>query len=97
MKSFITPIGPIGDAQGPYTTQAFSKGFTEGYLTMDVLASLVFGILIVQSLAANGIKDRAKQVKMTINAGIIAALGLAFVYISLAYIGVTSPECYWLP
>ncbi|KGR80119.1 branched-chain amino acid transport system II carrier protein [Ureibacillus manganicus] len=92
VKSFITPIGPIGDAQGPYVTQAFSKGFTEGYLTLDVLASLVFGILIVQSLAANGIKNRIKQVKMTINAGIIAALGLAFVYISLAYIGVTSPS-----
>ncbi|HWL22180.1 MAG TPA: branched-chain amino acid transport system II carrier protein [Ureibacillus sp.] len=92
VKSFITPIGPSGDAQGPYVTQAFAKGFTEGYLTMDVLASLVFGILIVQSLAAGGIKDRAKQVKMTINAGIIAALGLAFVYISLGYIGVTSPS-----
>lgn len=92
VKSFITPIGPIGDAQGPYTTQAFAKGFTEGYLTMDVLASLVFGIIIVQSLAANGIKSRSKQVKMTINAGIIAALGLAFVYISLAYIGFTSPS-----
>lgn len=92
VKSFITPIGPIGEAQGPYATQAFAKGFTEGYLTLDVLASLVFGILIVQSLAANGITNRVKQVKMTINAGFIAALGLAFVYISLAYIGVTSPS-----
>nr|WP_106783692.1 branched-chain amino acid transport system II carrier protein [Lysinibacillus timonensis] len=92
VKSFITPIGTIGDAQGVYITQAFGKGFTEGYLTMDVLASLVFGILIVHSLAASGIKDRSKQVKMTINAGIIAALGLAFVYVSLAYIGVTSPN-----
>ncbi|MFY3791579.1 branched-chain amino acid transport system II carrier protein [Ureibacillus sp. MALMAid1270] len=92
VKSFITPIGPIGEAQGPYVTQAFAKGFTEGYLTLDALASLVFGILIVHSLAANGIKDRMKQVKMTINAGFIAAVGLAFVYISLAYIGVTSPS-----
>ncbi|SOC34904.1 branched-chain amino acid transport system II carrier protein [Ureibacillus acetophenoni] len=92
VKAFITPIGPIGDAQGAYTSQAFGKGFTEGYLTLDVLASLVFGILIVQSLAAKGIKDRARQVKMTINAGLIAALGLAFVYISLGYIGVTSPS-----
>lgn len=92
VKSFITPIGPIGEAQGPYATQAFAKGFTEGYLTLDVLASLVFGILIVQSLATNGITNRIKQVKMTINAGFIAAIGLAFVYISLAYIGVTSPS-----
>lgn len=91
-KSFITPIGAIGESQGVYINQAFSKGFTEGYLTMDVLASLVFGILIVQSLAATGIVDRVKQVKMTISAGIIAAIGLAFVYISLGYIGATSAE-----
>ena len=33
-----------------------------------------------------------KQVKVSIFAGIIAALGLSFVYISLAYIGATSPS-----
>lgn len=92
VKSFITPMGGIQEAQGPYVDNAFSKGFIEGYLTMDVLASLVFGIVVVQSLQARGIMDRAKQVTITIFAGIVAALGLAFVYVSLAWIGVSSPE-----
>lgn len=90
IKAFITPLGPIGESQGVYTTEAFSKGFIEGYLTMDVLASLVFGIVIVQSLQARGIMNRSQQVRITIFSGFVAAIGLAFVYISLGYIGATS-------
>ncbi|RHW39954.1 branched-chain amino acid transport system II carrier protein [Lysinibacillus yapensis] len=92
LKAFITPMGDFGEPHGVYVTNAFSESFVQGYLTMDVLASLVFGILIVQSLQAKGITDRAKQVKTTIFAGVIAALGLAFVYISLEYIGATSTD-----
>ena len=90
VKAFLTPMGEFGEPHGVYATKAFSESFIQGYLTMDVLASLVFGIVIVQSLQAKGITDRAKQVKTTIFAGIVAAIGLAFVYISLEYIGATS-------
>ncbi|PYF07596.1 branched-chain amino acid transport system II carrier protein [Ureibacillus chungkukjangi] len=92
VKAFITPMGEFGEPHGVYATNAFSESFIQGYLTMDVLASLVFGIVIVQALQAKGITDRAKQVKTTIFAGIVAAVGLAFVYISLEYIGATSVD-----
>ncbi|WPK12433.1 branched-chain amino acid transport system II carrier protein [Lysinibacillus louembei] len=90
LKSVITPLGPIGEAQGHYQTSPFFESFIQGYLTMDVLAALVFGIVIVQALNGRGLTDRAAQIKIVIFSGIVAALGLAFVYISLAYIGVTS-------
>lgn len=90
IKAVITPLGEAGKAQGPYINNAFGESFIQGYLTMDVLASLVFGIVIVQALVGRGVTDRAKQVKITIFAGIVAAIGLAFVYVSLGYIGVTS-------
>lgn len=92
IKSFITPMGSIGEPHGEFATKAFSLSFVEGYLTMDALASLVFGILIVQALQARGIMDRGKQVTITVFAGIVAAIGLAFVYISLGYLGVTSTD-----
>lgn len=90
IKAFVTPMGEFGEPHGVYATNAFSESFIQGYLTMDVLASLVFGIVIVQALQAKGIKDRSRQVKTTIFAGIVAAIGLAFVYISLEFIGATS-------
>lgn len=90
IKAFATPMGEFGEAQGNYISNAFSESFIQGYLTMDVLGALVFGIVIVQALQARGVKDVSKQVKVSIFAGIVAALGLSFVYISLAYIGATS-------
>lgn len=90
IKAIITPMGEVGSAQGTYIDNAFGESFIQGYLTMDVLASLVFGILIIQSLAARGVTDKAQQIKITIFSGIVAAVGLAFVYVSLGYIGVTS-------
>lgn len=90
IKAIITPLGEVGEAQGTYIDNAFGESFIQGYLTMDVLASLVFGIVIIQSLVARGVTEKAAQIKITIFAGIVAALGLAFVYISLGYIGVTS-------
>lgn len=92
VKSFMTPMGEFGSPHGVYKTNAFSESFIQGYLTMDVLASLVFGIVIVQSLQAKGITNRSKQVTITIYSGIIAAIGLAFVYVSLEYIGATSTD-----
>lgn len=90
VKAFLTPMGEFGEAQGKYINNAFSESFIQGYLTMDVLGALVFGIVIVQALQARGVTEVSKQVKVSIFAGIVAAIGLSFVYISLAYIGATS-------
>lgn len=91
-KAFITPLGEIGESQGAYIHNAFGESFIQGYLTMDVLASLVFGIVVLQTLTSRGITDKAKQIKITIFSGIVAALGLVFVYVSLGYLGVTSVD-----
>lgn len=90
IKAFITPMGEFGEPQGTYVDNAFSESFVRGYLTLDMLAALVFGILIVQSLIPRGITEVREQIKITIFAGFIAAIGLAFVYLSLGYIGATS-------
>ncbi|KZX66522.1 branched-chain amino acid transporter [Vibrio sp. HI00D65] len=87
---FVNPQGDILGAHGEYITQPLTKGFLEGYNTMDTFASLMFGMLIVDSIRSKGITDRAATTKYLISAGCIAAAGLAFVYISLFYLGATS-------
>ncbi|WP_205685231.1 branched-chain amino acid transport system II carrier protein [Peribacillus acanthi] len=91
-KSFISPMGEPGQPSGEYVTQPFFKGFIEGYLTMDTIASLVFGIVVISSIKGMGITNEKSITKACITAGLIAALGLAFVYISLTYIGATSMD-----
>lgn len=92
VKAFISPMGSLNESTGDYVANPFTKGFIEGYYTMDMLAGLVFGLVIIQALKDRGVNDDKKIVASTIYAGIIAAAGLAFVYISLGYIGATSTD-----
>ncbi|MFV0448271.1 MAG: branched-chain amino acid transport system II carrier protein [Vibrio sp.] len=87
---FIDPQSPMMAAQGEYATQPLTKGFLEGYNTMDTFGALMFGILIVDALRAKGITEQKATTKYLISAALIAAAGLAFVYISLFYLGATS-------
>lgn len=92
IKSFLTPMGPINSPVGNYDTEAFFESFLQGYLTMDAIAALVFGIVIIQSVRSKGITDTRTILKATAYAGFIAAIGLSAVYLSLSYIGATSVE-----
>ena len=74
-------------AAGPYAVSPFSTGLTQGYLTMDVLAATVFGIVVIQTLRSRGIGSTGRVVRATAVAGGIAATLLAAVYIGLAMIG----------
>lgn len=87
---FINPQGEILAAQGDYASMAFTKGFLEGYNTMDTFAALMFGMLIVDVIRKKGVTDDKATCTYLIYAGVIAAAGLAFVYISLFYLGATS-------
>ncbi|KAA0966841.1 branched-chain amino acid transport system II carrier protein [Sporosarcina sp. ANT_H38] len=90
VKSIVSPMGEIGQAQGEFKTNAFFRSFVEGYLTMDVIAALVFGIVVINALKAEGVTENRAVMKSMVFAGLVAAVGLAVVYISLGYIGATS-------
>ena len=87
---FTHPLADLGTATQEYIHHPFMKGFLEGYNTMDTLGALVFGMLIINVIKSKGIDDKKAQYKYLIMAGSIAALGLAFVYLSLFYLGGTS-------
>ncbi|MGI6225565.1 MAG: branched-chain amino acid transport system II carrier protein [Peptococcales bacterium] len=86
-KGVINPLGSIGASN---YTNPFSQGFLEGYNTMDAIASVIFGMIIVKGIKDKGVTNNSEIAKVTIIAGIIAAIGLASIYIGLAYIGATT-------
>ena len=83
------PLGETGNVTA-LDESAFSWGFQQGYQTMDTLASLAFGIVIITALRERGVSDKDELTRHTITAGFIAAVGLGAVYIVLAYLGATS-------
>ncbi|WP_010098382.1 branched-chain amino acid transport system II carrier protein [Ornithinibacillus scapharcae] len=90
----IKPMGAVQEPLEPYSTSAFTTGFLEGYNTMDALASLVFGIIVINSIRAMGITSRKEILRATSKTGIIAILLLGLIYIGIAYLGSTSVEAF---
>lgn len=88
--SVLWPMGDFQAAQGEFVTRPLVKGFLEGYNTMDALASLVFAIIVIDSIRARGVSDKKALTSLTIRAGVLAAACLALVYALIAYMGASS-------
>jgi branched-chain amino acid:cation transporter, LIVCS family len=91
LKGIFTPLGSIADMELP---GPFGRGFREGYQTMDALASVVFAEIVIAALVFKGYANVKDQVRMTSMAGVIAALGLGFVYGGLMYLGATASSLF---
>lgn len=78
---------PIGVASTSKVANAFGLGFTEGYQTVDVLASVIFARIILNTLVQKGYTNTSAQVMMTIKAGAIAMGIIALTYGGLIAIG----------
>lgn len=90
--AFASPLGDISNApiQPNYQSGAFSGGFLEGYNTLDALASLAFGILIIQAIKNRGVKDGPTIAIDTIKAGTVSIVLMGVIYSLLSYMGTMS-------
>ena len=85
--SVLMAQGVEREAIEPYASAPLTTGLTQGYLTMDVLAASVFGIVVITSLRERGLTSPKRLVHGTILSGGIAAALLGLVYIGLAVLG----------
>ena len=75
-------------AQGNYAVRAFTTGFLDGYNTMDALASLAFGIVVINVIRGEGVTKPGAIARNTVKAGAFSclfinntlALGLCVIY-----------------
>lgn len=84
------PAGEIGTTAVEYQQLPLLQGFVQGYLTMDTLGALVFGIVIATAIRDHGVSEPRLITRYSIIAGLIAACGLSLVYLALFYLGATS-------
>ena len=76
--------------EGEYATQPFFTGFLEGYNTMDALASLAFGIVVVQVIRDLGVTEPDAVAGSTVRAGIFSCILMAGIYVAVTIVGVQS-------
>ncbi|WP_139852270.1 branched-chain amino acid transport system II carrier protein [Acinetobacter pullicarnis] len=92
IAAFMIPAMDISPAIGKYQSSPISEGFVSGYLTMDTLGALVFGIVIIHAIHSRGVTNQKLIIKYALIASIISGIGLTLVYLSLFKLGSGSHE-----
>ncbi len=87
ISGFLLLDQPLQAPIDKYANTPFFTGFVEGYLTMDAIAALAFGIIVVNAFKDRGIQTKQALVKATLKAGAITGIALIAVYISIGWIG----------
>lgn len=71
----------------PYDANAAVQGFLTGYQTMDLLASLTFGLVIATNIRNLGVTDTGGVMREVCRAGVIAGVLMMAIYGGLAVVG----------
>lgn len=95
IKGIVSPLGTPSDMT--WVDSVVSTGLKAGYQTMDVLAAMVFGIIILKSAADKGYKDSAERNGVVQGAAILSGVLLLIVYLGLAYLGASVSRIYKTP
>lgn len=92
VRALISPMGEVRmmGAEGDYVSGAFFTGALEGYNTMDALASLAFGIIVVNVIRGLGVEEPEHTAKNTVKAGIFSSLLMAAIYLLVTLVGAQS-------
>lgn len=92
VAALIKPMGTIRDVEPikGYASRAFMTGFFEGYNTMDALASLAFGIVIIDVIRGLGISSAGAVAKTTVHAGIFSCIIMSVIYVAVTVVGAQS-------
>ncbi len=84
MRSHVAPLS----APTPGTSlSTFADGFMNGYLTMDTLSALTFGMIVINSMKGKGVTEREDIKHYAKTSVLFAGIGLVAIYLCLMKIG----------
>ena len=92
----FNPMGNISQVapQGQYATKSLMTGVLDGYNTMDALAALAFGIILVNSIKKLGVEQPEKISAITVKSGLLTVAAMAGIYALLTYAGAQVATAY---
>lgn len=92
LKGIFSPLGDITSA--PQIANVTVTGIKSGYQTMDALAALPFGIIVLQSVTDKGYTGGKSKLRIVGGGAVLAGALLLAVYMGLAYLGATVSSQY---
>ncbi|BAJ01041.1 branched-chain amino acid transport system II carrier protein [Shewanella violacea] len=91
--AFVAFVYPPGVPQVPtadYLTLPVTHGLIQGYMTMDAIAAVGFGWVIIRAIEAKGCGSRDEVAKVAFKVACIYAVLMSACYIAMGYVGATS-------
>lgn len=83
-------LHPIGEIVPTTHFDTVKEGIMAGYQTMDVLASVVFVIIIISAAKSKGYTETKATMSIVIKSSVFAAVALFVIYGGLAFLGATT-------
>ena len=92
ISAMINPNTSVAAVQPveAYENGAFFSALIEGYGTMDAIASIAFGIIVIDIIRGMGVQDDSAIAKDVLRSGIITGLLMAFIYVVTILMGAQS-------
>lgn len=90
----LNPAGGYGASYGSYAEAPMLQGFLDGYLTMDAIAALNFGIVIAMNINNRGVTEPSAVVKEITRAGWMAGAIFLVVYGAIAHVGTIAGDAF---
>lgn len=87
IAGIVNPLGDISNIS--MIDNVFVEGINQGYQTMDTLGAVALSAVIITTITNKGYTDDKIKIKLTLQAGMVAAIGLCLVYGGLTYLGAT--------
>ena len=84
-----TAVSAVQPAAG-YENGALFSGFIEGYGTMDAIAGLAFGIVVIDIIRSMGVTEDSAIAKDVLRSGILTGILMAIIYIATILMGAQS-------
>lgn len=73
-----------------YQHQAVTQGLIQGYMTMDAIAAVGFGWVIIKTIQDKGVTSTSGLFASTVKVTLIYAALMSACYLAMAYVGATS-------
>ena len=84
-----TSVSAVEPAEA-YRHHAFFSSFIEGYGTMDAIAGLAFGIVVIDIIRSLGVSDDSAVAKDVLSSGVLTGILMAAIYVATILIGAQS-------
>ncbi|MCE7534630.1 branched-chain amino acid transport system II carrier protein [Aliivibrio fischeri] len=90
VAAIVTPLGAFNTPSADYKYKAVTSGLIQGYMTMDAIAAVGFGWIIIKAIQDKGCESPKEIFHATLKVTFVYALLMSACYLAMAYVGATS-------